>query len=222
MPFRRNQKQEPNFQQVGFLVTRNISVFCLWRVALYFKVMSNSTDFYKRIFLHVIPAPIIVPCMIGHFSKSSWQLKTIYDNDFLKYAPSYMFKRFRKLPTLLKLYRYFPSMMGTFSKGSWQLNPWEQLPQKSSIIDVWKVHKSAFETIQALSEIYRLEKSFYFHFNSFLVSFCIALHSKRICGFNNYFFYRNIATFWERCGCFKTNKNVLSQADISRNTTCQR
>ena len=29
LSFRRNQKQESNFQQVGDLVTRNISVFCL-------------------------------------------------------------------------------------------------------------------------------------------------------------------------------------------------
>ena len=33
---------------------RNISVFCLWRVALYFKPMPNSIDFYKGIFLYVI------------------------------------------------------------------------------------------------------------------------------------------------------------------------
>ena len=29
LSFRRNQKEESNFQQVGDLVTRNISVFCL-------------------------------------------------------------------------------------------------------------------------------------------------------------------------------------------------
>ena len=29
LSFRRNQKQEPKFQQVGDLVTRNISAFCL-------------------------------------------------------------------------------------------------------------------------------------------------------------------------------------------------
>ena len=40
---------------------RNISVFCLKRVTLYFKVILNSIDFYKGIFLHVIPVCIIVP-----------------------------------------------------------------------------------------------------------------------------------------------------------------
>ena len=61
LSFRRNQKQEAKFQQVGGLVTRNISVSCLQRVALYFKGMPNSIDFHKKIFLHVIPARIIVP-----------------------------------------------------------------------------------------------------------------------------------------------------------------
>ena len=29
---------------------------------LYFKAMPNSIDFYKGIFLHIIPVQIIVPC----------------------------------------------------------------------------------------------------------------------------------------------------------------
>ena len=58
--FLTNQKQESDFQQVGGLVTE-IFVFCLQRVALYFKAMLNSIDFYKGIFLHVIPVRIIVP-----------------------------------------------------------------------------------------------------------------------------------------------------------------
>ena len=29
LPFHRNEKQEPEFQQVGDLVTKNISAFCL-------------------------------------------------------------------------------------------------------------------------------------------------------------------------------------------------
>ena len=36
--------------------------FCLERVALYFKAIPNSIDFYKGIFLHVITVPIIVLC----------------------------------------------------------------------------------------------------------------------------------------------------------------
>ena len=58
--FRRNQKQESNFQQVGGLATRNVSVFCLERIALYFKGMPNSIDSCKKIFLQVILARIIV------------------------------------------------------------------------------------------------------------------------------------------------------------------
>ena len=65
LSFHRNQKQESNFQQVGALVTRNSFAFCLQRVALYFKSIPNSIDFYKRIFLHVIPVRIIVPCLKG-------------------------------------------------------------------------------------------------------------------------------------------------------------
>ena len=59
--FLTNQKEESGFQQVGGLVTRIISVFCLQRVALYFKAMPNSIDFYKGIFLLLIPVRFIVP-----------------------------------------------------------------------------------------------------------------------------------------------------------------
>ena len=62
LSFLTNQKQESSFQQVGGLVTRNISAFCLKRLALYFKAIPISTDFYKGIFLHVIPVRIIGPC----------------------------------------------------------------------------------------------------------------------------------------------------------------
>ena len=59
--FLQTKKPESGFQQVGGLVTRNISIYCLKRVALYFKAMPNSIDFYKRIFVNVIPVRIIVP-----------------------------------------------------------------------------------------------------------------------------------------------------------------
>ena len=42
---RKNQKQESFSRQVGGLVTRNISGFCLKQVTLYFKGMPNSVDF---------------------------------------------------------------------------------------------------------------------------------------------------------------------------------
>ena len=61
LSFLTNQKQESGFQQVVGLVTRNISVFCLLRVALCFKTMLNSIDFYGGIFLLVILVRIIVP-----------------------------------------------------------------------------------------------------------------------------------------------------------------
>ena len=61
LSFLTNQKQESCFQQVGGLVMRKFSVFCLQRVALQFKAMPNSIDFHKGIFLHVIPVRIIVP-----------------------------------------------------------------------------------------------------------------------------------------------------------------
>ena len=63
MTFQRNQKQESNFQQIDGLVTRDSFAFCLYRAALYFKGMPNSINLYKRIFLHVIRARIIVPCL---------------------------------------------------------------------------------------------------------------------------------------------------------------
>ena len=35
--------------------------FCLQRIALYFRAMLNSIDFYKGIFSHAVPVRIIVP-----------------------------------------------------------------------------------------------------------------------------------------------------------------
>ena len=66
--FLTNQKQEYGFQQVGGLVRKNIFVFCLQPVALYFKTIPNSVDFCEGIFLHVIPVRIIFPCL-KHTSK---------------------------------------------------------------------------------------------------------------------------------------------------------
>ena len=63
LSFLTNEKQEPGFQQVGGLETINISVFCL--VALYFKAMPNSIDFYKGIFLHVIPVFFFCFCFFS-------------------------------------------------------------------------------------------------------------------------------------------------------------
>ena len=73
LSFHRNQKQASNFQQVGDLVTRNISVFCLQWVVLYFKGMTNSIDFYKRISLHVIPIRIKFPC---YYNRSQQNMKS--------------------------------------------------------------------------------------------------------------------------------------------------
>ena len=63
-------KKESGFQQVGGLVTRNISVFCLKWVALYFKAIPNWIDFCKGTILHVIPVRIIVPWYQSAFRKS--------------------------------------------------------------------------------------------------------------------------------------------------------
>ena len=63
LSFLTNQIQESGFQQFDILIKRNISAFYLLQVALHFKAISNSIDFYKEIFLHVIPVPIIVPCL---------------------------------------------------------------------------------------------------------------------------------------------------------------
>ena len=74
LSFLTNEKQEPGFQQVGGLETINISVFCL--VALYFKAMPNSIDFYKGIFLHVIP----VFFFVFVFSLSGFSFTNIHES----------------------------------------------------------------------------------------------------------------------------------------------
>ena len=59
-PSSKNQSKKSNIRQVGDLVKKNISVFSLQLVALYFKNISNLIDFYKGTFSHVIPVRIIV------------------------------------------------------------------------------------------------------------------------------------------------------------------
>ena len=62
--FLTNKEQKLGLQQVGGLAMRNISVFCLQLVALSFKDIPNSIDFYKGIFLHVIPVRKLAPKQI--------------------------------------------------------------------------------------------------------------------------------------------------------------
>lgn len=64
--FLKYQKQVSNSEQVGCLVTRNISVFCLQHVAFYFKAIPNSLGFYKEVILQVISAYFIVTCSSVH------------------------------------------------------------------------------------------------------------------------------------------------------------
>ena len=45
-----NKNLSTSFTKVGGLVTGNVSVFCLYRVKIYFKAIPNSIDFYKGIF----------------------------------------------------------------------------------------------------------------------------------------------------------------------------
>ena len=63
LSFRKKHKQESSFQQVGGLLTRTISDFYMWWGTLFFKCMPNSMDFFKIIFLHIIPVSIIVSCL---------------------------------------------------------------------------------------------------------------------------------------------------------------
>ena len=94
---------------------RNISVFCLWRVALYFKAMPNSIDFYKEIFLHVIPVCIIVPCLHReHKAAGIKEIIIIYTEKFLKFnfgsvliSPGCVFRqRYPQGPYYVALYSY--------------------------------------------------------------------------------------------------------------------
>ena len=54
--FRTNQKQESNFQEAGGLLTKNIFVFCIWQVILYFK---GIPSLYVKIILLVCSVFII-------------------------------------------------------------------------------------------------------------------------------------------------------------------
>ena len=61
--FLTNQRQKSGSQQIDGLVTKKylFFVFCLTESRSYFKTMSNLIDFYKGIFLQVIPVCIIIP-----------------------------------------------------------------------------------------------------------------------------------------------------------------
>ena len=58
--FLTSHKQEFDFQQVGGLVTRNISFLLLFIASG--AILQRPVDFYKGILLQVIPACFIVPC----------------------------------------------------------------------------------------------------------------------------------------------------------------
>ena len=92
LSFLDNQKQESSFQQVCSVVTRNISVFCLYRVALYFKAMPNSIDFYKGIFLHVIPVRMIVPCFKEHLQAAVSARFLFYESNHQKVLKKMLWK----------------------------------------------------------------------------------------------------------------------------------
>ena len=49
----------------------NEKYFCVLFFALYFKAMRNSTDFYKGIFLHIIPVCIIVRIIVSCFKQKN-------------------------------------------------------------------------------------------------------------------------------------------------------
>ena len=72
----RNQKQVSNFRQDGGLVTRDICIFCLHWVVLYFKSMLNSIKFYKRTFLHIILACIMLVPWLYHSKKYESKVST--------------------------------------------------------------------------------------------------------------------------------------------------
>ena len=98
LSFCRNQKQESNSQQVGVLVTRNTPSFWLYRVVFYFKSMSNSTDLYKRIFLHLFSDRIVISYsgknQLFIFQMQHWNI------DWYK-------SLFPKLPTLGETHKHF-------------------------------------------------------------------------------------------------------------------
>lgn len=53
-----NSKTKVKFLTMG---TKNVPVFRLWRVSLYFKGMLKSTELYKGIVLHINPVQSTVP-----------------------------------------------------------------------------------------------------------------------------------------------------------------
>ena len=98
LSFCRNQKQESNSQQVGVLVTRNTPSFWLYRVGFYFKSMWNSTDLYKRIFLHLFSDRIVISYsgknQLFIFQMQHWNI------DWYK-------SLFPKLPILGEIHKHF-------------------------------------------------------------------------------------------------------------------
>ena len=72
--FLADQKEESGFQQVGGMTARNILFF------VYIKSCSTSKscrtiDFYRGIFLHVIPVRIIVPWIKGIFFRINYGIR---------------------------------------------------------------------------------------------------------------------------------------------------
>ena len=84
---------KPKIRILSRCFGNNKCCFCLQRISLYFKAMPNSIDFYKEIFLHVIPVRIIVPWFYsGHTNNTVFLICRKFTNGNLD--------EFKRLPFL--------------------------------------------------------------------------------------------------------------------------
>ena len=93
-----NQKQESKLQQIGGLVTRNSFSFCIQRVKLFFKVIPNPINFYKKDFL--------TSYFYWYYSSLTVQFYCIYSQYSLFVSPERMIKLlvFRWFQVVWKVY----------------------------------------------------------------------------------------------------------------------
>ena len=92
--FLKNQKQESGFQQTDSMVTRSISVFCLQRVALFFKPCRIRQIFNKKfsymLFLFVLQLHVNsqVPYIVKPVLKTTFLKRPTVLNDHVVVLPN--------------------------------------------------------------------------------------------------------------------------------------
>ena len=148
LSLQRTQKQESNSQQVSGLVTRKFCFLLIASRALH-QAMSNSIDFSRKIFLHVIPVRIIVPwCKLRNIYKNK-----MYNNIILLWWNQKQLPEVFHRKAVNKNFAIFKGKHLRWSLLSIKLQTFRADSKRDSNTDVFLVNIAKFLRISLLKNI---------------------------------------------------------------------